>query len=1333
MKEKEDRAQAKRWYQRGEAEPNDSEVLCWSLLVCGSGQSMGDLNFWARRVLRDECAATEATVQWKPNEKVWPKANSVSSIYSPLVYAFSDVSWSRASLDAVALAMQAWRSAGQYDGLNGQLLSMYISSPPSAARTSKKSKPPPRYRSWAVVRVARIIHDHGPKLRELLRLDATTDEARPLVEVVAEQSDEIAALAATVRERDATIAERDAAVKKLQDAWRQAAKRLKDKNSAATEARRDERAKLASERADIAKSKRNLKRDIKAMLVEEAREEARTHVEGALKRQTRLKNEHAARARAAEAREQTLSRKVARLQKAAAAAEQEEEADDESEMEASEDDEDGDFDPTRRISFEINARRDDSGRFQAESTDLRAARLAQLARGVAPSSISANIEDVLSLVAPNAEIPAPCERSLMKMRGEVTIASEAMAAWRFAASRRVLFAGWDESTKFGDSVFAMTFLVEHFDGTREEVCLRAISLLPSGGTSKAVMEHIETRIFAYSRDVLGSWIAQHEKLNGEGSWAAVGGPSPDSIGLHRLAEDTVLMTDTCNAARCTRRLLGESIMRTMQEKVGTEAWEAMSIEERNEKYRFYRADCWQHLRNVLIKAMATASSSFLKEKMSENLSEFCSFERIEVDADAVIRAAFKQFHHGGEYAKGRGREFEAWRKQQHSAGAWMPFERAMGSRQDLSFDGCVPLFANRVVCLEFLAGYIDLPKSPNVLDKSLYTLLRCNEFVALLRAHTLWQMLFSEPFRWLAGRTGKIKDWSLYNMSGVLDLVEAAMEMLAADPSKLLDEDFDMFASVAAVPEFKQWRDECCGQIVLAADGKTEHTIYKDILQRARSPEAGSGDEQATAMTLELVKEMAARAVEKLHDKKIGLADKLTSQGGINAIGQCENARARTQGIDGTNDRSENKFAIADFVMRTYRGISIVNASGIVQQRSAHDFDRPSRVVSDRRKRKATAAGAADAAANADAATTAAQPKVGGGFFWRLSCELRHSLVEMARLQLQPAIAKGRLERQQHDQEKLAKREQAVQTQLSSVVEKYAEALEFFEQWQTQRWKTHAAVDDGLKGKSVSAQIKELRLQIEMRTVGCGWRTFETKWGYNSDEKEQTLAQLKSMLVDDLMPFEMTLERKRKLPTEAAPPQLTKRALKVLGTVDADAARIEAESTFNVALLLPKAEAARARREAAGISDRVEARQPATPPPFDTNLVGKRLEVCWPYKYGPDGKKLPKTMNIWASGVVKRVADGLTDKKSARAKKVLPAGTVLWGWDADPEYDEPAGAEWLFLKPGDWNRHVQYAWRYDPCELAPQGAAKPPPQAPRVDEVDPCVTDDEYDHTADFL
>ena len=117
--------------------------------------------------------------------------------------------------------------------------------------------------------------------------------------------------------------------------------------------------------------------------------------------------------------------------------------------------------------------------------------------------------------------------------------------------------------------------------------------------------------------------------------------------------------------------------------------------------------------------------------------------------------------------------------------------------------------------------------------------------------------------------------------------------------------------------------------------------------------------------------------------------------------------------------------------------------------------------------------------------------------------------------------------------------------------------------------------------------------------------------------------------------------------------------------------------------------------------------------------------MCWPYKLAG------KTAKIWASGRVVRVADGLTHYESSRCKKPLPAGAVLWAWDADPAYDEQAGEEWLFLAPEKWNKHVQYAWRYDPCQLAAEYAARAPPHAPRLDPVDPWVTDDEYDPSDD--
>lgn len=70
-----------------------------------------------------------------------------------------------------------------------------------------------------------------------------------------------------------------------------------------------------------------------------------------------------------------------------------------------------------------------------------------------------------------------------------------------------------------------------------------------------------------------------------------------------------------------------------------------------------------------------------------------------------------------------------------------------------------------------------------------------------------------------------------------------------------------------------------------------------------------------------------------------------------------------------------------------------------------------------------------------------------------------------------------------------------------------------------------------------------------------------------------------------------------------------------------------------------------------------------------------------------------------------RVADGLTDKRSQRATKLLPAGMLLWEWDADPEFGEVAGERWLALLPKKWNKQVLYGWRYDPRELSPAAAA----------------------------
>ena len=55
-------------------------------------------------------------------------------------------------------------------------------------------------------------------------------------------------------------------------------------------------------------------------------------------------------------------------------------------------------------------------------------------------------------------------------------------------------------------------------------------------------------------------------------------------------------------------------------------------------------------------------------------------------------------------------------------------------------------------------------------------------------------------------------------------------------------------------------------------------------------------------------------------------------------------------------------------------------------------------------------------------------------------------------------------------------------------------------------------------------------------------------------------------------------------------------------------------------------------------------------------------------------------------------------------KALLPAGMVLWAWDADPEFGEVAGERWLALLPKKWKKQQVYGWRYDPREFV-AGAA----------------------------
>ena len=288
-----------------------------------------------------------------------------------------------------------------------------------------------------------------------------------------------------------------------------------------------------------------------------------------------------------------------------------------------------------------------------------------------------------------------------------------------------------------------------------------------------------------------------------------------------------------------------------------------------------------------------------------------------------------------------------------------------------------------------------------------------------------------------------------------------------------------------------------------------------------------------------------------MRDARRAIAAKLTSQDGAECVAKCARLHEATKGAHVMNDHVESNFGTYDYLARIFRNASAENISGIVQQRRNGDFEQPLNVASDRRKRK----------------HDAPEPSRGGFFWTGLTDELRASLVSAVRKERESASSAGRTALAEHDEAKLERREERVITLLNAAVDHYARAKELFTawygakdaegKWVTQAAKDAVAVDRALTGTSEAEQLEYLRLQIEMRTLGLGWDQFATKWSSSKDVRIGTVAHLRKLLVEEILPEEMALRRKKQLPTEAAPPQYAATDLGQLGTADADAMAIQ--------------------------------------------------------------------------------------------------------------------------------------------------------------------------------
>ena len=436
--------------------------------------------------------------------------------------------------------------------------------------------------------------------------------------------------------------------------------------------------------------------------------------------------------------------------------------------------------------------------------DYRLAIYEQYASGTPRSAIGANIVSTVRRTAPWLKPAAPSDALLINCRFEMRTIVECLAGRDAAGAWRLRMLGSDEATKNGNPAITSNVIVEKSPGAEPTVIVLRGVYCSSGGTAEAVATAIDKKCFGRLRDLLVRWRKQFEKMYPNETWT---GPDETDLCLGRLGGGGALIGDTCNTAQKTKEILEALIAAEVQERMGAEAWAALTEAEQKHATRVHRLDCWQHMRNIFLNEMSKAQAAHVAEQLKPWLDEFTTWDRMTTDYSQLLRAAYKEFHVGNRYYKGKGREFQVWLENTYPKAFIMCLERAEGGRQDLDYDAAIPLYVMRPYIVEFLHTIVYGADHSNILEDFLYVSFKSTEFIAMTRANALIDLLVSRPMRWLSGNAYKLDNFSPIDMSEVLVLVHDLFAKVADDGSVLLDPTLDIFKVIADVqPLFAEHR-----------------------------------------------------------------------------------------------------------------------------------------------------------------------------------------------------------------------------------------------------------------------------------------------------------------------------------------------------------------------------------------------------------------------------------------------------------------------------------------------------------------------------------------------
>ena len=420
-----------------------------------------------------------------------------------------------------------------------------------------------------------------------------------------------------------------------------------------------------------------------------------------------------------------------------------------------------------------------------------------IARRTPPSAVVPNIVAVLKYVAPSLLDGAhlPNVDFVRKVRREMGRTAKTLAASRLARATSVETAHVDGSSLDQHETVAVSVIA---DG--KHLTLDA-SRTAIGKTSELEAQSFEDTFIDLAQ-MLDDWHDESEATGVDAATRAAIGASSE-VGLHRVRKP---VTDNCAQALKMASIICDKIAAAVEKHHrdnGT--WDGLSADEKKKELATFAITCHNHLRNILVKRGAKASTARLKDLLDDELGRIPKDERIVADADALVRSIWKEFcstHKN--YAKGQGyKVFTPWLRRERVGSLFLAPPRGdCGSRHDFSTSAAMLLYHDRPFFVDFLQTRMWGDK--NILEDAVYVMLNCVEIVAEIRARAIIHDKLVEPLVFFC--CSKALAWGPLNMSAVYNTLEKTLELVIENPSMLIDYELDVFAAFIDQPAYVEWK-----------------------------------------------------------------------------------------------------------------------------------------------------------------------------------------------------------------------------------------------------------------------------------------------------------------------------------------------------------------------------------------------------------------------------------------------------------------------------------------------------------------------------------------------